>query len=145
MAAAAEAVGEKLAALSFEELVAQKKPYYDKRIQLFEQYKARQDAAVEAARAAPVPITVTLPDGGARQGVRGVTTPLDIANEISKGLAKKVLVAKVDGASHDLFRPLDGDCALQLFTFEEPEGKDVRAAAASARCALPPGMASAAA
>ena len=46
--------------------------------------------------------------------------------EISKGLAKKVVVAKVDGAVWDLTRPLEGDCALQLLTWDDVDGKEVR-------------------
>ena len=71
------------------------------------------------------PIRVSLPDGGEKAGVRGVTTPLDIANSLSKSLAKKVVVADVDGGKWDLFRPLEDDCQLQLFEFSDPKGKDV--------------------
>ncbi|PRW60977.1 threonyl-tRNA synthetase [Chlorella sorokiniana] len=99
-------------------------PYFAKRVELFNQYKARQAAALEAAKAANVPIRIVLPDGGERAGVKGVSTPLDIANQISKGLAKKTVVAKVDGATWDLTRPLEGDCALQLLSFDDPEGKE---------------------
>ena len=81
---------------------------------------------MEAARAANEPITVTLPDGKQVAGVRGVTTPLDVANQLSKSLAKKVVVAKVDGAEWDLFRPLRADCELQLLTFDDDLGKHVR-------------------
>jgi len=42
-----------------------------------------------------VPITVTMPDGGTRPAVAGVTTPLDVAAAISKSLAKEAVVAKV--------------------------------------------------
>lgn len=124
-AAAAKMAELKVAPRPFEEIVAEKKPYYQKRIDLFEQYNARTKAAVEAARQAAVPITVVLPDGAKKAGVKGVTTPLDIATEISKGLAKKVVVAKVDGNEWDIFRPLQGDCALQLFSFDDAEGKEV--------------------
>ena len=61
-----------------------------------------------------------------KPGIKGVTTPMDVALGISKGLAKKVVVAKVDGATWDMARPLQGDCALQLLSFEDPEGKEVR-------------------
>lgn len=131
-------------------------------MELFNQYKARQAAALEAAKAANAPIRIVLPDGSGapcccqqlvasalahpldrtgklyhalwccctalaadrlagrcmrtgrrmslhlcdrptplilrsaeRAGVKGLTTPLDIANQISKGLAKKAVVAKV--------------------------------------------------
>ncbi len=155
------------------------------------------------------PGSLALPHAAARMlpaeraGVKGVTTPLDVANQISKGLAKKTVVAKVgdgrtrsssrcramvwhaavrnrcqalaqaalwplllavaapapmccgpcacapaaahpvsglhrcpqvDGATWDLTRPLEGDCALQLLSFDDPEGKEVRRAAHSACC-----------
>eukprot|EP00878_Enallax_costatus_P001087 GHUV01001224.1.p1 GENE.GHUV01001224.1~~GHUV01001224.1.p1 ORF type:complete len:714 (+),score=237.30 GHUV01001224.1:1826-3967(+) len=108
----------------FADIVADKKPYYDKRVELFEQYIARDKAAIEAAKQANVPIKVVLPDGATKAGVKGLTTPLDVANEISKSLAKKVVVAKVDGQVWDLFRPLEGDCTLSLHSFEDPEGKE---------------------
>lgn len=109
----------------FAEAVKERQPYYQKRIELFEKYHAREEAAVEAARAANVPIKVTLPDGATKDGIKGVTTPLDVANMISKSLAKKVLVAKVDGDVWDLFRPMEGDCSLSLHTFDDADGKEV--------------------
>eukprot|EP00882_Tetradesmus_deserticola_P007840 GHRQ01008252.1.p1 GENE.GHRQ01008252.1~~GHRQ01008252.1.p1 ORF type:complete len:406 (+),score=191.43 GHRQ01008252.1:88-1305(+) len=109
---------------TFQEIVNAKKPYYSKRVELFEQYRARDVAAVEEAKAANVPITVVLPDGAKKSGIKGVTTPLGVANDISKGLAKKVVVAKVDGDVWDLFRPLEGDCSLSLHNFDDPEGKE---------------------
>jgi threonyl-tRNA synthetase len=115
------------AGLSFEDAVASKKPYYEKRIALFEQYASRERDAVEKARAAGAAIKVVLPDGAVKQGIKGVTTPMDVANEISKSLAKKVVVAKVDGEDWDLLRPLLGDCALSLHNFDDPEGREVRA------------------
>lgn len=127
---AAAVQGLSLEGASFQEIVNAKKPYYAKRVELFEQYRARDVAAVEAAKAANVPITVVLPDGAKKSGVKGVTTPLDVANDISKSLAKKVVVAKVDGEEWDMFRPLEGDCTLSLHSFDDPEGKEVRAAVA---------------
>ena len=86
------------------EIVAEKKPYYEKRIRLFEGYRARELEKIETARAAAEPIKIILPDGAERKGLKGVTTPFDVANEISKSLAKKVVVAKVDGHTWDLHR-----------------------------------------
>ena len=84
-------------------------------------------AATAAAAAHPLPLLACLACLPAeRAGVKGVTTPMDIANQISKGLAKKAVVAKVDSAAWDLLRPLQGDCALQLLCFEDAEGKEVR-------------------
>ena len=58
-------------------------------------------------------INVTLPDGSVRQYEAGATA-LDVALSISEGLARNVLAAKVDNVVIDAFRPLTGDCALQL-------------------------------
>lgn len=114
------------AAKSRTDLVAEKLPYYEKRIKLFEGYASREVAKVEAAKAADVKIQVVLPDGKSKTAVKGVTTPMDIANEISKSLAKKCVVAKVDGNTWDLFRPLEADCALSLHSFDDEEGREVR-------------------
>lgn len=100
-------------------------PFYARRIELFEKFHARQQAQVEAARAAAVPIKIVLPDGSVKEGIKGVTTPLDVALGISKSLAKKVVVAKVDGAqAWDAFRPLEADCALQLLSFDDADGRE---------------------
>ena len=109
----------------WEEIVAEKKPYYEKRITLFEGYRLRELKKIEDARTANVPIKIVLPDGGERKGVQNVTTPFDVANEISKSLAKKCVVAKVDGDTWDLFRPLESDCTLSLHSFDDAEGRDV--------------------
>jgi hypothetical protein len=109
----------------WEEIVAEKKQYYQQRIDLFTQYKERHVAAIDAAKAANVPIKIILPDGSEKAGVKGVTTPMDVANQISKSLAKKTVVAKVDGQVWDMLRPLEGDCALQLLNFDDPDGKEV--------------------
>ena len=111
---------------NWEKVVEEKLPYYQKRVDMFAAIKSKQDAALEAAKAANVPIKVVLPDGSEKPAIKGVTTPLDIAASISKSLAKKTVVAKVDGEVWDLARPLEGDCALQLLSFDDPEGKDVR-------------------
>ena len=60
-------------------------------------------------------IRVTLPDGSAREVVRG-TTPAEIAADIGPGLAKAALAAKVDGELRDLRRPLEADTNLALVT-----------------------------
>ena len=138
----ADAAAAKLKALSFAELAKEKEPYYKKRVALFEQFKARSAAELEAARAAAVPITIALPDGTVKKGIKFATTPLDVAAEISKGLAAAAVVAKVNDAVWDVFRPLEEDCTLKLCTFEDTEGRDVRALrtrrVCSPRCASEP-------
>ena len=55
---------------------------------------------------------------------------MDIAKQISQGLADKVVIAKVNDNLWDLERPLEGNCSLKLLTFEDPEGPSA--------CLIPP-------
>ena len=80
---------------------------------------------VQRARAENVPIRIRLPDGSEKEGVKGVTTPQAILQQLPRSVAKKAVVAKVDGRVWDLFAPLEGDCDLQILSFEDPEGKEV--------------------
>ena len=48
---------------------------------------------------------------------------MDVAKSISEGLARNVLAAKVDGQVIDATRSLNNDCALQLLTWSDTEGK----------------------
>ena len=67
-------------------------------------------------------MNVTLPDGSVKQFENGISA-LDVAKSISEGLARNVLAAKVDGQVIDANRPLNGDCTLQLLTWNDAEGK----------------------
>ncbi len=67
-------------------------------------------------------INITFPDKSVRQFEVGVT-PLEIAKSISEGLARNVLSAKVNGVMWDAMRPVDEDAEIQLFTWNDPEGK----------------------
>eukprot|EP00850_Spirogloea_muscicola_P015221 SM000115S23900 [mRNA] locus=s115:145837:152114:+ [translate_table: standard] len=49
---------------------------------------------------------------------------MDVARGISQGLATSGLIAKVNGALWDMARPLEGDCELAVFGFDDPEGRD---------------------
>ncbi|MBL7788257.1 MAG: threonine--tRNA ligase [Chitinophagales bacterium] len=68
-------------------------------------------------------IKIRFPDGNIREYEAGIS-PMQIAESISMGLAKKVLVAEVDGKSWDLTRTLTGDCALKLYTWDDATGKE---------------------
>lgn len=68
-------------------------------------------------------INITFPDGNVRQYEAGATS-MDIAKSISEGLAKKVLVAEVNGQVWDLSRPLTEDSAIKLITWDDPLGKN---------------------
>ena len=67
-------------------------------------------------------INITFPDQSVRQYEAGVT-PLDIAKSLSEGLARNVLSAKVNGMMWDAMRPINEDATIQLFTWDDPEGK----------------------
>ena len=67
-------------------------------------------------------INITFPDKSVKQFEAGVT-PLDIAKSISEGLARNVLTASVNGQKWDAMRPITEDAELQLFTWNDPEGK----------------------
>ena len=58
-------------------------------------------------------IHVTLPDGSVRQIARG-TTPLELAGQIARSLAKRAVVARVDGELYDLSRPLERDASVEI-------------------------------
>lgn len=93
-----------------------------KRIQLFETIKAQQN--LHRLSLLSDPIKITLPDGKVKEGKRWATSPLDVAKEISKSLAANSLISEVNGVLWDMTRPLEGDCELKLFTFENDEGRD---------------------
>ncbi|MEM1390763.1 MAG: threonine--tRNA ligase [Pseudomonadota bacterium] len=65
-------------------------------------------------------VQVTLPDGSARDYEAGVS-PFEIAESISKSLAKKAMAAKVDGELYDLMRPLEGDAKVEILTSGDPD------------------------
>ncbi len=65
-------------------------------------------------------IKVQLPDNSVVEHPAGIR-PIDIAEEISKALAKRAIGAKVDGKLWDLTRPLDSNCELRLILEKDPE------------------------
>ncbi|KAL6639959.1 hypothetical protein ACP70R_022269 [Stipagrostis hirtigluma subsp. patula] len=93
-----------------------------KRIRLFEEIKTRQ--AFERMNIGGEPIKVTLPDGAVKEGKKWMSTPMEIAKEISSGLAASCVIAQVNGTLWDMERPLEGDCELKLFKFDSNEGRD---------------------
>ena len=67
-------------------------------------------------------MNITFPDGSVREYENGADA-LSIAKGISKGLAKKVMVAKVNGEVQDLMTPITEDATLELLTFDDEDGK----------------------
>ena len=52
------------------------------------------------------------------------TTPQEVAESIGPGLARAVVVAKIDGVLKDLNFSIENDCILELFTGDSAEGHD---------------------
>ena len=67
-------------------------------------------------------INITFPDGSVKQFEAGVT-PYQIAESISPRFAVDVLAAKVNGQEWDISRPVEGDASIELFKWDDPEGK----------------------
>jgi threonyl-tRNA synthetase len=69
-------------------------------------------------------ISLQFPDGAVRE-YADATTPLAVAEGISKSLAKKIVAAKIDGAWWDLTRPLEGGGKFELVTRDSTDGLEV--------------------
>ena len=69
-------------------------------------------------------LEVTLPDGAKREYEDGASA-YDVAESISKSLAKKALAAKVNGELWDLKRPLEGDSEVAIVTDRDPEALEL--------------------
>ncbi len=65
-------------------------------------------------------ISLTFPDGNARQYDAGVT-PAAVAADISSSLAKKAISATVDGAHWDMQWPIDADAQIAINTMKDEE------------------------
>jgi len=68
-------------------------------------------------------IQVSFPDGAVREYENGVSA-LDIAKSISEGLARKVLVASVNGVVVDATRAITENAAVKFLTWDDAEGKN---------------------
>lgn len=69
-------------------------------------------------------IKVTFPDGGVREYAKGVSG-LEIVDSLSKSLAKKAIVMRVDGDLMDLKATLHKDTHVTFITHEHPDALDV--------------------
>lgn len=67
-------------------------------------------------------IKITFPDGQVREFETGIT-PYQVALQISEGLARNVLAAKLNGEVVDSSTPIDADAVLQLLTWNDEDGK----------------------
>ncbi|CAD8053215.1 unnamed protein product [Paramecium primaurelia] len=127
--------------------------FQEKRLKLFQEIYQRQQAEMKMMQ--QTPIKITLKDGKQIEGKKWVTTPLQIAQGISKKMAESMVAAKVvyetifeksfvdvdheetssqasstlslkpDYLIWDLTRPLEGDCSLELLSFDDKNGQEV--------------------
>ena len=67
-------------------------------------------------------VKVTFPDGSVREFAKG-TTAFQVAESISPRLAADSLAAEVNGATVDMMRPIDSDCTIKFFKWDDAEGK----------------------
>jgi threonyl-tRNA synthetase len=67
-------------------------------------------------------INITLPDGSIKK-VKSGTSAMDIAMEISEGLARNVLSATINDEVWDANRPITTDSSLTLHTWNDKQGK----------------------
>ncbi len=67
-------------------------------------------------------IKITLPDGSVKEFAKG-STPMDVANSISAGLARNVISAKFNDTVVETVTPLNKDGSLVLYTWNDKEGK----------------------
>ena len=65
---------------------------------------------------------ITLKDGSVKEYERSMSV-LDIAKDISEGLARAATCAKIDGDIVDLRTDVSKDCELELLTFDSEDGR----------------------
>ncbi|KAJ3176335.1 threonyl-tRNA synthetase [Geranomyces variabilis] len=99
--------------------------YVQWRIEMFEKLKKQADEAVTSKAKDQTAITVTLQNGAEVPAIAWQTTPIEIAKGLSKSLAERAVIAKVDGQLWDLTRPLETSCSLQILDFDNEEGQKV--------------------
>ena len=69
-------------------------------------------------------ISISFPDGAKREFPDGVSGA-DVAESISKSLAKRTVAMKLNGELHDLSEPITADAAIELVSRDDPDGLDL--------------------
>ncbi len=67
-------------------------------------------------------VKITFPDGSVREYEQGVTG-FEIAESISPALARNVVSCGVNGETVELNRPINSDASVELYKFEDEQGK----------------------
>ncbi|CAI4395944.1 AKR_collapsed_G0026940.mRNA.1.CDS.1 [Saccharomyces cerevisiae] len=101
--------------------------FIEERIEMFDRLQKEYNDKV--ASMPRVPLKIVLKDGAVKEATSWETTPMDIAKGISKSLADRLCISKVNGQLWDLDRPFEGEAneeiKLELLDFESDEGKKV--------------------
>ena len=69
-------------------------------------------------------ITITFPDGNTKSVEKGISG-FDLANQISKSLAKESVAIQIDGKICDLSLELNQDCRVVIIKRENEEALDI--------------------
>ena len=69
-------------------------------------------------------ITITFPDGNTKSVEKGISG-FDLANQISKSLAKESVAIQIDGKISDLSLELNKDCKVVIIKRENEEALDI--------------------
>ena len=69
-------------------------------------------------------ITLTFPDGAKRKFPKGITGK-ELAETISKSLAKKAVAMSVNGRLADLVDPIETDAEVKILTRNDPEALEL--------------------
>ena len=67
-------------------------------------------------------VKITFPDGSVREYEQGVTG-FQVAESLSPALARDVVSCGVNGETQELNRPIMEDATIQLYKFDDDEGK----------------------
>ena len=84
-------------------------------------FAKRKTAENFSTRKRRMTMKVTLKDGSFKEYAQPMAV-IDIAKDISEGLARMACVAEIDGEVKDLRTIVDKDCTLNIFTAKDPEG-----------------------
>lgn len=101
--------------------------YLAERVKIWDELREKHHQFIAKQQETSVEIEVKLPDGKIVPNCKSwVTTPMDIALGISKGLAKSCIIAKLNGTTlWDMTRPLEESCTIQLLKFDNKEAQEV--------------------
>mmetsp|Transcript_23089 Transcript_23089/g.92383 ORF Transcript_23089/g.92383 Transcript_23089/m.92383 type:complete len:231 (-) Transcript_23089:1984-2676(-) len=99
--------------------------YVRHRLKVWDEIVARRQAQGGDGSAEKTSITISLSDGSKREGIKGETTPMEIARSLGEDIAREAIVALVDENVWDMTRPLVGNCSLKICNFDTPQGKSV--------------------